>query len=31
MPYDPIGTRELPGYPKNYAFNEDDEEEKIRR
>ena len=26
MPYDPIGTRELPGYPKNYAFNEDDEE-----
>ena len=27
MPYDPIGTRELPGYPKNYAFNEDDDEE----
>ena len=26
MPYDPIGTRELPGYPKNYSFNEDDEE-----
>ena len=26
MPYDPIGTRELPGYPKNYAFNEDDDE-----
>ena len=26
MPYDPIGTREMPGYPKNYAFNEDDEE-----
>ena len=26
MPYDPIGTRELPGYPKNYAFNEDEEE-----
>ena len=26
MPYDPLGTRELPGYPKNYAFNEDDEE-----
>ena len=29
MPYDPIGTRELPGYPKNYAFNEDDEGEKL--
>ena len=27
MPYDPIGTRELPGYPKNYAFNEDGEEQ----
>ena len=27
MPYDPIGTRELPGYPKNYAFNEDGDEE----
>ena len=27
MPYDPIGTREMPGYPKNYAFNEDDDEE----
>ena len=27
MPYDPIGTRELPGYPKNYAFNEDDDEQ----
>ena len=27
MPYDPIGTREMPGYPKNYAFNEDDEEQ----
>ena len=27
MPYDPIGTRELPGYPKNYSFNEDDEEQ----
>ena len=27
LPYDPIGTRELPGYPKNYAFNEDDDEE----
>ena len=26
MPYDPIGTRELPGYPKNYAFNEDGEQ-----
>ena len=26
MPYDPIGTRELPGYPKNYAFNEDGDE-----
>ena len=26
MPYDPLGTRELPGYPKNYAFNEDEEE-----
>ena len=25
MPYDPIGTRELPGYPKNYSFNEDGE------
>ena len=25
MPYDPIGTRELPGYPKNYFFNEDEE------
>ena len=23
MPYDPIGTREMPGYPKNYSFNED--------
>jgi hypothetical protein len=29
MPYDPIGTRELPGYPKNYTFNEDDEEEQL--
>jgi hypothetical protein len=29
MPYDPLGTREMPGYPKNYAFNEDDEEEKL--
>ena len=27
MPYDPIGTRELPGYPKNYTFNEDGESE----
>ena len=27
MPYDPIGTREMPGYPKNYAFNEDGEEQ----
>ena len=27
MPYDPIGTRELPGYPKNYFFNEDEDEE----
>ena len=27
MPYDPIGTRELPGYPKNYTFNEDDDEQ----
>ena len=27
MPYDPIGTRELPGYPKNYTFNEDGEEQ----
>jgi len=27
MPYDPIGTRELPGYPKNYTFNEDGETE----
>jgi hypothetical protein len=27
MPYDPIGTREMPGYPKNYSFNEDDDEE----
>jgi len=26
MPYDPIGTREMPGYPKNYFFNEDGEE-----
>ena len=26
MPYDPLGTRELPGYPKNYFFNEDGEE-----
>ena len=25
MPYDPIGTREMPGYPKNYTFNEDGE------
>jgi hypothetical protein len=25
MPYDPIGTREMPGLPKNYAFNEDGE------
>ena len=25
MPYDPIGTREMPGYPKNYFFNEDGE------
>ena len=22
MPYDPTGTRELPGYPKNYSYNE---------
>ena len=30
MPYDPIGTREMPGYPKNYSFNEDDDgEEKL--
>ena len=29
MPYDPIGTRELPGYPKNYAFNEDDDSEQL--
>ena len=29
MPYDPIGTRELPGYPKNYAFNEDGESEQV--
>jgi len=29
MPYDPIGTRELPGYPKNYAFNEDGESEQL--
>ena len=29
MPYDPLGTREMPGYPKSYAFNEDDEEEKL--
>ena len=27
MPYDPIGTRELPGYPKNYTFNEDEDED----
>ena len=27
MPYDPIGTREMPGYPKNYSFNEDGEGE----
>jgi hypothetical protein len=27
MPYDPIGTRELPGYPNNYTFNEDGESE----
>jgi hypothetical protein len=26
MPYDPIGTREMPGYPKNYSFNEDGEQ-----
>ena len=26
MPYDPIGTRELPGYPKNYTFNEDEDD-----
>ena len=26
MPYDPLGTREMPGYPKNYFFNEDGEE-----
>ena len=26
MPYDPIGTREMPGYPKNYSFNEDDDD-----
>ena len=25
MPYDPLGTREMPGYPKNYFFNEDGE------
>jgi len=30
MPYDPIGTRELPGYPKNYTFNEDDETEQVQ-
>jgi len=30
MPYDPIGTRELPGYPKNYAFNEDGESEQVK-
>ena len=30
MPYDPIGTRELPGYPKNYAFNEEEDEEEIK-
>jgi len=29
IPYDPIGTRELPGYPKNYAFNEDGESEQL--
>ena len=29
MPYDTIGTRELPGYPKNYAFNEDGESEQV--
>ena len=29
MPYDPIGTRELPGYPKNYAFNEDGDSEQL--
>ena len=29
MPYDPIGTRELPGYPKNYTFNEDGETEQL--
>ena len=22
MPYDPTGTRELPGYPKDYTYNE---------
>ena len=22
MPYDPTGTRELPGYPKDYNYNE---------
>ena len=22
MPYDPTGTRELPGYPKDYSYNE---------
>ena len=22
MPYDPTGTRELPGFPKNYSYNE---------
>ena len=30
MPYDPIGTRELPGYPKNYTFNEDGESEQVQ-
>ena len=30
MPYDPIGTSEMPGYPKNYSFNEDgDGEDKL--
>tara|TARA_R110002060_G_scaffold24732_3_gene33653 strand:+ start:272 stop:2101 length:1830 start_codon:yes stop_codon:yes gene_type:complete len=29
MPYDPIGTRELPGYPKNYTFNEDEDEDEV--
>ena len=30
MPYDPIGTREMPGYPKNYSFNEDDDEDRLQ-